>query len=155
MKLVNIFLLFFFVLGCNNHIVKREIEIPSSSIEWGIKDEPPSISQCDELSTDAQRKTCFQEKLVELIYNNIDFSKIIVEKQLHDTLLVSLLVDKNGKIFYSGLEISLEIKNQLPKIDSILIKAINNLPKILPATKTNIGVQVSTSFNLPLILKTN
>jgi hypothetical protein len=50
MKLVNIFLLFFFVLGCNNHIVKREIEIPSSSIEWGVKDEPPSISQCDELS---------------------------------------------------------------------------------------------------------
>jgi hypothetical protein len=107
------------------------------------------------LSTDVQRKTCFQEKLVELIYNNIDFSKIIVEKQLHDTLLVSLLVDKNGKIFYSGLEISLEIKNQLPKIDSILIKAINNLPKILPATKTNIGVQVSASFDLPLILKTN
>ena len=63
--------------------------------------------------------------------------------------------DKNGKIFYSGLEISLEIKNQLPKIDSILIKAINNIPKILPATKTNIGVQVSASFDLPLILKTN
>ena len=48
----------------------------------------------------------------------------------------------------------LEIKNQIPLIDSILTKAIKRLPKILPATKTNIGVQVSSSFILPLILKT-
>ena len=64
------------------------------------------------------------------------------------------MIDKNGKISYNSSIINSDIKKYIPSIETILIKAIKNLPNILPATKTNIGVPVSSSFDLPLILKT-
>ena len=85
--------------------------------------------------------------------NNKDKIKLF-EKNLNDTLVISLLIDKNGKISYNSSIINSDIKKYIPSIETILIKAIKNLPNILPATKTNIGVPVSSSFDLPLILKT-
>ena len=47
------------------------------------------------------------------------------------------------------------IKTEIPLIDTIIRDAISRLPNILPATKTNIGVQVSSRFELPLIIKSD
>ncbi len=68
---------------------------------------------------------------------------------------ISILIDKDGKISIYDSEINLKVKKQIPLIDSILYDAINNLPKVLPAIKTNIGVEVNSRFELPIIIKTN
>ena len=133
---------------------KKKIEIPSSITNWNVNDEPPSIKLCDQIESELNRNICFQDELTKLIYENIDFSEIVVDKNLNDTLILSILINQKGKISFLKSVTPLEIKNQIPLIDSILTKAIKRLPKILPATKTNIGVQVSSSFILPLILKT-
>jgi|TARA_B110000444_G_scaffold124828_1_gene117281 hypothetical protein len=154
MKIINFFLLIFLILGCNENYNQKKTETSSSIIKWNVNDEPPSIKLCDEIGSEFERDICFKEKLTELIYNNIDFSKIVVENNLNDTLIISILINKGGKISLLKSFIPKKIRNQIPIIDTIILKAINNLPNILPATKTNIGVQVSSSFTLPIILKT-
>ena len=154
MKISNLFIIIFFILSCNTEYSKKKVEIPSSITNWNVNDEPPSIKLCDQIESELNRNICFQNELIKLIYENIDFSEIVVERDLNDTLILSILINKKGEISFFKSVIPLEIKNQIPLIDSILNKAIKRLPRILPATKTNIGVQVNSSFELPLILKT-
>jgi hypothetical protein len=154
MKIIKFFLLIFLILGCKENYNQKKIEVSSSIIKWNVKDEPPSIKLCDEIGSELERDICFKEKLARLIYDSFDLSEILVENKLNDTLIISILINQRGKISLLKSFIPNKIKNQIPKIDTIILKAINNLPKILPATKTNIGVQVSSSFELPIILKT-
>jgi len=154
MKIINFFLLIFLILGCKENYNQKKIEVSSSITKWNVKDEPPSIKLCDEIGSELERDICFKEKLTRLIYDSFDLSEILVENKLNDTLIISILINQRGKISLLKSFIPNKIKNQIPKIDTIILKAINNLPKILPATKTNIGVQVSSSFELPIILKT-
>lgn len=154
MKIANLFIIIFFILSCNTEYSKKRVQIPSSITNWNVNDEPPSIKLCDQIESELNRNICFQNELIKLIYENIDFSEIVVERDLNDTLILSILINKKGEISFFKSVIPLEIKNQIPLIDSILNKAIKRLPRILPATKTNIGVQVNSSFELPLILKT-
>ena len=154
MNIVIFFILIFLIFGCGKNFVQKKIEISSSIIKWNENDELPSIKFCDEIGTQLERNTCFKEKLTNSIYNNIDFSEIVVHNNLNDTLIISLLIDQTGKVSLLKSSIPSKIKKQIPIIDIIMLKAISNLPNILPATKTNIGVQVSSSFELPIILKT-
>ena len=154
MKIANLFIIIFFILSCNTEYSKKRVQIPSSITNWNVNDEPPSIKLCDQIESELNRNICFQNELIKLIYENIDFSEIVVERDLNDTLILSILINKKGEISFFKSVIPLQIKNQIPLIDSILNKAIKRLPRILPATKTNIGVQVNSSFELPLILKT-
>ena len=154
MKIINLFLLIFLILGCKENYNQKKIEISSSIIKWNVNDEPPSIKLCDEIVSELDRDICFKEKLIRLIYDNIDFSEIVVENNLNDTLIISILINQRGKISLLKSFVPKKIKNHIPIIDTIILKAINDLPNILPATKTNIGVQVSSSFELPIILKT-
>ena len=154
MKIINFFLLIFLILGCKENYNQKKIEISSSIIKWNVNDELPSIKLCDEIVSELERDICFKEKLIRLIYDNIDFSEIVVENNLNDTLIISILINQRGKISLLKSFVPKKIKNHIPIIDTIILKAINDLPNILPATKTNIGVQVSSSFELPIILKT-
>ena len=154
MKIANLFIIIFFILSCNTEYSIKKVEIPSSITNWNVNDEPPSIKLCDQIESELNRNICFQNELIKLIYENIDFSEIVVERDLNDTLIISILINKKGEISFFKSVIPLEIKNQIPLIYSILNKAIKRLHRILPATKTNIGVQVNSSFELPLILKT-
>ncbi|MDA0758410.1 MAG: hypothetical protein O3C01_07080 [Bacteroidetes bacterium] len=153
MKIIKIFLLIFLIFGCNNNTKSSDITIPS--IKWSKNDEPPSIELCDELNNDLERVSCFKNKLITLISGNLNFSKTRVNKELNDTLFVSILIEKNGKISLLNISDNFNIKMEIPLIDTIISNAISRLPYILPATKTNIGVQVSSKFELPLIIKSD
>jgi len=154
MKIINFFLLVFLIISCKKNNIQKKIEITSSKIEWNKNDELPSIKLCDEIDSEFERSICFKKKLTNLIYENIDISGITVRKYLNDTLYISILIDKSGKISMLKSIIKPVIIEEIPNIETILKKAVNNLPIILPATKTNLGVQVSTSFDLPIILTT-
>ena len=153
MKIIKLFFLIFLILGCNYN--PKNLDIPIPSVNWSENDEPPSIKLCDKISSDTERLICFKNNLIKLISENLDFTKTEVKKHLNDTILVSILIDKSGKVSFLNALSNLKIKEEIPLIDRILNDAINRLPNILPATKTNIGVQVSSKFELPLIIKSD
>jgi len=143
------------MLGCNNNYNQKQIVVPSSITVWNKNDEFPSIISCEQIESESERNICFQQKLTKSIFDNIDFSQIEVNNSLNDTLRISILIDKDGKISLYDSQVNLKVKKEIPLIDSILYNAINNLPQVLPAIKTNIGVEVNSRFELPLIIKTN
>jgi len=155
MKIIKFFLIIFLMLGCNNNYNQKQIVVPSSITVWNKNDEFPSIISCEQIESESERNICFQQKLTKSIFDNIDFSQIEVNNSLNDTLRISILIDKDGKISLYDSQVNLKVKKQIPLIDSILYNAINNLPQVLPAIKTNIGVEVNSRFELPLIIKTN
>ena len=112
MKIIKIFLLIFLIYGCNYNAKNLDITIPS--VKWSEKDEPPSIKLCDEISSEVERVSCFKKKLTTLILNNLNFTKIRVNNQLNDTLLVSILIEKNGKISLINTSDNFKIKKKSP-----------------------------------------
>ena len=67
----------------------------------------------------------------------------------------SLLIDNKGNISLADVENLDKLTNYIPNFKSILNQSIEKIPVLFPATKTNIGVPVSTKFKLPLIIKSN
>ena len=113
------------------------------------------ISVCDQYEIEIDRINCFNSKLINLIYSNINLGDILVSKKLNDTVFLSLLVDEQGKLSLLNIENKKSITNEIPNIDLIIKNSLNNIPSLYPATKTNFGIPVSTKFQLPLILKSN
>ena len=153
MKLKQVLFLLFLIVGCNYNPNNSTYKAPE--VKWTTKDEHPSIDKCDEYEIEIDRINCFNSKLINLIYSNINLGDILVSKKLNDTVFLSLLVDEHGKLSLLNIENKKSITNEIPNIDLIIKNSLNNIPSLYPATKTNFGIPVSTKFQLPLILKSN
>jgi len=153
MKLKQVLFLLFLIVGCNYNPNNSTYKAPE--VKWTTKDEHPSIDKCDEYEIEIDRINCFNSKLINLIYSNINLGDILVSKKLNDTVFLSLLVDEKGKLSLLDIENKKSITNEIPNIDLIIKNSLNNIPSLYPATKTNFGIPVSTKFQLPLILKSN
>jgi hypothetical protein len=90
-----------------------------------------------------------------MIYSNLDLNEIVVSQKINDTLYLSLLIDNKGNISLTDIENLDKLTNYIPNFKLILNQSIEKIPVLFPATKTNIGVPVSTKFKLPLIIKSN
>jgi PBP1b-binding outer membrane lipoprotein LpoB len=152
-KLKQVLFLLFLIVGCNYNPNNSTYKAPE--VKWTTKDEHPSIDKCDEYEIEIDRINCFNSKLSNLIYSNINLGDILVSKKLNDTVFLSLLVDEQGKLSLLNIENKKSITNEIPNIDLIIKNSLNNIPSLYPATKTNFGIPVSTKFQLPLILKSN
>jgi hypothetical protein len=115
----------------------------------------PSFKECDEFNTNSERKACFESKILNMIYSNLDLNEIVVSQKINDTLYLSLLIDNKGNISLTDVENLDKLTNYIPNFKLILNQSIEKIPVLFPATKTNIGVPVSTKFKLPLIIKSN
>lgn len=132
---------------------KKELpddKIIDTNIDFNSVDVFPLFPLCDSLVSIEKQKICSQIKLSEHIYASLVASNIIVSKKINDTILVKLKVDSKGKVSLVELKTTEFIQLQIPKIDSLIIAGINNLPILKPAIKR--GIPVTTEFSLPIIL---
>lgn len=141
-----------FFCSCN-FFEKKELpkdKIIDTIVDFSTVDIFPLFPLCDSLVSDEKQKICSQIKLSEHIYASLLANNIMVSKKVNDTILVKLKVDSGGKVSLVKLVASEFIKLQIPKIDSLILAGINNLPILKPAIKR--GIPVSTEFSLPIIL---
>jgi uncharacterized protein YcbK (DUF882 family) len=75
---------------------------------------------------------------------------IIVTQTVSDTIIIELLVSNEGKLQISKIQTNELTKEQIPILDSILVRSLEGLPKLYPAIKRS--QQVQTAFQLPIIL---
>lgn len=153
MKLKQFLFLLFLIVGCSYNPKNSTYETPE--VKWTDKDEHPSVENCDEFDNEIARKNCFNSKLISLIYSNINLGNMLVSKKINDTVVLSLLVDEQGKLSLLSIDSTTSIINEIPNIELIIKNSLNNIPPLYPATKTNFGIPVRTKFLLPLILKSN
>lgn len=127
-------------------ILKKDLQ----TFNWNEVDEYPTFAVCDSSSTKAQRKYCFETTLSSHIISQLDIEKIVVTKDINDTIIIRFQISETGKLSVIDIKISDLIKAQIPKIDTLLIESLKDLPKIFPAIKRS--QQVKTEFKLPIVI---
>ena len=80
---------------------------------------------------------------------------IKIKSILNDTVFFELTIDKNGQIILDKISDYNQIMNSIDNFEDSVKNIFKSLPKVLPATKTNLGVTVNSKIKLPVILKSN
>ncbi|ULC60092.1 hypothetical protein MBM09_03685 [Flaviramulus sp. BrNp1-15] len=123
------------------------------AFNWNDVDEYPSFSECDSLSVKEDRKGCFQSVLTLHIWEFLKNERLVVSQDINDTLLLKFQATKEGDIYMLEAEMDSITSQEIPNIKSLLKKSLDSLPEIFPAIKR--GQQVTTEFNLPIIINVN
>ena len=150
-KIILISLLIF--SSCQSNLNKRSTDSNSEKITWSNSDEFPSVQSCNELIQSELIKECFKNFLSDEILKNLNLSKVLIDKPVNDTVNITLLVDNKGNISIIDKIIPEEIIDAIPNFNLLLINSIDSLPIVLPGTKTSLGINVNSKFQLPIILK--
>ena len=142
------------ISSCQSNLNNRSSINNNEKISWENNDELPSIESCNDLVEKNLIKECFKKFLSNKILKNLNFSEIIINDPINDTVNVTLLINNKGMISISTKIIPNNIIEVIPKFDILLNNSIDSLPIVLPAVKTSLGVSVNSKFQLPIILKT-
>ncbi|OUR94614.1 hypothetical protein A9Q87_02970 [Flavobacteriales bacterium 34_180_T64] len=130
-------------------LLEEELE----SFSWNDVDEYPSFDSCNSMSGKLDKKVCFENTLRNILNTNLSQLNIVVTEDVIDTIVLKITIDNLGKFEINEIISKAQTKAQIPTIDSLLIHGFDNLPKIYPAIKRS--QQVSTQFNLPVIININ
>lgn len=153
MKIIKLLFIIFLIIGCKYNPEKSNYSPPD--VNWTSSDEMPSFEVCNDLVNESERKSCFNSKIINLIYSNLSFEKIRVNNKINDTLIISLLINEKGKISLIGIKNEDKLVNKIPELKTLIGNSLEKIPSLYPATKTNMGIPVSSKFSLPLIIKSN
>lgn len=153
MKIIKLLFIIFLIIGCKYNPEKSNYSPPD--VNWTSSDEMPSFEVCNDLVNESERKSCFNTKIINLIYSNLSFEKVRVKNKINDTLIISLLINEKGKISLIGIKNEDKLVNKIPELETLIGNSLEKIPSLYPATKTNMGIPVSSKFSLPLIIKSN
>lgn len=155
MKQLYYFLLVILLNSCKYFNVKKTssqsiLQEELKTFNWDEIDQYPSFSLCDNFEIKEDKKNCFQEILNEDITNYLKKQRIIVTREINDTLMLELSISNKGDIVLVNTTINNSTLEQIPNLEKLLKDSLKELPQIHPAIKR--GQQVATQFKLPLII---
>jgi len=127
-------------------ILKEELQ----TFNWNEVDAYPSFTECDSVGSKAKQRTCFENVLTWHIWEFLEHERIVVTQDVSDTIILSFQVSESGELKLNKTKIDSVTLHEIPEIESLLFKSLDNLPEIFPATKR--GQQVKTKFELPVII---
>lgn len=155
MKYLLFIIICLFITSCNYFDVKKTsskeiLNEELQSFNWKDVDVFPAFASCDSSSTIQERKVCFENTLIKHIQNSLSNEKMVVSKDLTDTIFIDFKLSDKGEISILNLKIKEETIKALPNITNQINSAIDSLPTIYPAIKR--GQLVTTQFKLPIII---
>ncbi|WP_299120368.1 hypothetical protein [uncultured Winogradskyella sp.] len=151
-------LILVFATSCNYFEKKKVypedlLEEELQTFNWNEVDTYPTFSNCDSITAKEDNKICFQNTLVNNVNLFLENQNLAVSKDVNDTIRLKIIIDSNGILEVESIKIQPETIEEIPEIDSLLRQSLNGIPKIFPAIKR--GQQVTTAFELPVIVKIN
>jgi hypothetical protein len=158
MRYLGGFLLLFCLASCN-YFEKKKVtpeEVLNEELQtfnWNEVDQYPSFVACDSLSAKQEKRYCFETILTNAIIEGLDDSNIVVSESINDTIIMSFQISETGILEVINIADLNNVGLQIPNIDSLLIRSIQNIPTIFPAIKR--GQQVKTEFQLPIVINSN
>tara|TARA_R110002050_G_scaffold225447_1_gene361351 strand:- start:24999 stop:25763 length:765 start_codon:yes stop_codon:yes gene_type:complete len=123
--------------------VLEELEDP---IPFALVESVPVFPGCENLSNNEQRKECFQQKLLEFVGANFNYSETARQLKIQGRVIVQFVIEKNGKVTNAQI-----LRGVDPWLDDEAIRVIKALPYIKPASQR--GKDVRMSFVVPITLK--
>jgi len=155
MKYLALLLLLFSFSSCeyfdkkkisSEEILQEELR----TFNWSEVDEYPSFTACDNSSTKDSRKQCFESTLTNHILTSLQSQRMVVTKDLNDTIEMKFHISEKGQISILEMNISDQTLEQIPEIEKYLTESISSTPQISPAIKRS--QHVKTEFKLPIVL---
>ena len=158
MKPIAILFILLFATSCNYFEKKKVypedlLEEELQTFNWNEVDTYPTFSSCDSITVKEDNKICFQNTLIGSVNQFLEAQNIVVSNDVNDTIILKIIIDNTGVLEVESIDRQPEIAIQIPEIDSLLRQSLKGIPKIFPAIKR--GQQVTTAFELPVIVKIN
>jgi hypothetical protein len=156
MRYLSFVLLFYSFYSCN-YYEKKKLSSDTILLEelktfnWKEVDRYPNFENCENSINFQRSKNCFEQTIAAHISEYFGIQDISVSQTVSDTIIIDLVVSKVGEIQISKIITKQITRDQIPTLDSIIIRSLMGLPKLYPAIKRS--QQVQTAFQLPIILK--
>ena len=153
LRFFSFLILLLFCTSCDYFSFRKErMEIPIDSIvDFSSVDIYPSFKICDSLIDKTKNRDCFRNTIHQKIGVALTKYPIKVKNAIDETVMVKLQISTQGKINFINIESTVNIKKELPQLDSILKVSIAKLPNIYPAIKR--GIPITTEYSLPIRIK--
>lgn len=126
---------------------QKEAEIAVETT-WTVVEQMPRFPGCEDIDGEHQaKKQCADQKMLSFIYDNIRYPRQALEINVEGTVVVSFVVDKQGKI--QDIKLLRDPGAGLGKEAIRIIHMMNNLPKAWTPGKQR-GRAVKVQYNLPV-----
>ncbi len=127
-----------------------KIEEPPGETIFVVAEDMPRFPGCEELATKKEKEACATTKLLEFIYKNIKYPPIARENGIEGTVVISFVVEKNGKI--ADAKVLRDIGGSCGQEALRIINLMNQQNQTWRPGMQR-GVPVRVQFNLPIKFK--
>lgn len=124
------------------------MQLLDTIVNFSSVDTSPSFKVCDSIIDKQKKNNCFRTTIHQKIGAELQKHQFIIRDSISEIVYVDLLITSKGKIVLEAMESSEEIKNQLPKLDSVLRISVDKIPNVYAAIKR--GIPVTTKYRLPI-----
>ena len=129
-----------------NQTDAEQIRKPNTS--WQSTDQPPVYPGCEDRESTAAQWDCFQASISRSVGVYFTDNPFPLNPNAPNTVVLHLTVDQSGKVVFKGVEPATDNATQ-----EAMQNAIDKLPMVIPATKTNLGVTAQVQFRIPVLLQ--
>ncbi|MCM5662261.1 hypothetical protein [Galbibacter mesophilus] len=156
MRKIGVILCCFLLVSCEFFTSKKEtkeaiVERERKSINWNDVDQYPLFETCDETASRNEQIACFQETFTAHFLATLADNHLVSHTHLHDTINVHLLIGKEGHVTILQIKKNKKVAKEIPEIDTLIANSVETLPRVYPALKRNIPVNMK--IQLPIIIK--
>jgi len=148
-------LLAILVLSCNRFSSSRvsveNLQSLDTLIDYTSVDDYPLFSNCKEGGSKQEQKLCFEASLTELLESELKRYEYPVKRSINDSTFVDLLINSNGKTRVVSITSPTSVQEQVPQLDSLIRRSVDQLPIIEAATKQ--GIKVKSQYTLAVVLR--
>lgn len=155
MKVIYFFILLL-LISCDGFETKKlqkeaVISEQLDTFNWNEVDQYPSFQICEKLDAKEDKKACFETEITNKFFETLNNDSLVVNENFRDTIYLDLLISELGNLSITKRNIKAKTRILIPKIDTLLDKSIQEMPKIYPAIKR--VQQVRTKFTLPILIE--
>ncbi|WP_227805649.1 hypothetical protein [Algibacter lectus] len=153
MKQICVFLSVLMLCSCEYFNVKKTsseaiLKEELQTFNWNDVDAYPSFSECDSVETKTDKKSCFENVLTLHIWEFLQREKIVVTKDVSDTIILSFRVSETGDLKLSNAKIDSVTRREIPEIEKLLYKSLEQLPPVFLQQNVDNKLKLNFSYQL-------
>jgi hypothetical protein len=129
-----------------NQTDTEQVRKPNTS--WQSSDQPPVYPGCEDRESTADQWDCFQASISRAVGVFFTDNPFPLNPNAPKAVILHVIVDQRGKVQLKGMKPETDYKTR-----EVMQIAIEKLPTVSPATKTNLGVTTQVQFRIPIQLQ--
>lgn len=136
--------------SCDKFPFTRKDKSPQldTVVDYSSVDFYPSFKVCDGLIDKKAKADCFRNTIHKKIGVELQQHTLSIKDSIDETIFVDLIINSKGEVIVQKIISTDHLKRQLPQLDSLLRKSIQELRASYAAIKR--GMPVTTKYRLPL-----